>query len=271
MVPVRDAGTVTNELTVGQVASLVGISVRTLHHWDEVALVRPSGRTHGDYRVYDAADVARINRVLVYRELGMSLAEIGRVLDDPEVDEREQLLRQRTLLTTRIARLQEMVSAVDQMVEGHDMGQQLSPQEQAEIFGTDWKPEYAEEAEQRWGDTPQWEQSQARASSMTREQWEQVKADVDALEADLAAAKRSGVDPVSNEAAELVERHRRSIDRFYDCSTSMQVCLTRMYLEDARFTEHYEQLAPGLTAWLADAVAATARAQGIDPETATWQ
>ncbi len=70
-------------LTVGRAAALVGVSVKTLHHWDAIGLVCPSERTWAGYRVYSGDDVARIHRVLVYRELGFPLAEIGRILDDP--------------------------------------------------------------------------------------------------------------------------------------------------------------------------------------------
>lgn len=258
-------------LTVGQAARLVGVSVRTLHHWDEVGLVRPSGRTYADYRVYSGADIARIHRVLVYRELGLSLAEIAQILDDPEVDEAGQLRRQREVLLERISHLQEMVSAVDRIMEATQMGTKLTPQQQAEIFGTDWNPEYAREAEERWGDSPQWEQSQQRTAQLTAQDWARIKARGDAVNADLAAAKRSGVAPGSAEANELAERHRATIADFYECSHAMQVCLGRMYVGDPRFTAFYEELEPGLTQWLQQVIDANAQANGVDPATATWE
>ena len=258
-------------LTVGTVAELVGVSVRTLHHWDRIGLAPASGRTWSDYRVYDDDDVARIHRVLVYRELGFPLAEIAALLDDPEVDEAAHLSRQRELLLSRISHLQEMVSAVDRLKEAIGMNTPLTPEDRAEIFGTDWNEEYQVEAEERWGETPQWAQSQERTARMSKEDWKRVKAEGDALNADLAAAKRTGVDPASPEAAALAERHRASIAQFYDCTYSMQVCLARMYTQDQRFAETYDSLEPGLTQWLVAAVEANARAHGVDPETATWE
>ena len=124
-------------LTVGAAAALVGVSVRTLHHWDRIGLARASGRTWSDYRVYDDNDIARLHRVLVYRELGFPLAEIGALLDDPEVNERAHLNRQRRLLVERISHLQEMVSAVDRLKEAIDVNAPLTPEDRAEIFGTD--------------------------------------------------------------------------------------------------------------------------------------
>ena len=255
---------------MGAVAALVGVSVRTLHHWDRIGLVPPSGRTWSDHRVYDDDDIARIHRVLVYRELGFTLAQIGDLLDDPDVDEHAHLARQRGLLLDRIAHLQEMVSAVDRLKEANTVNAPLTPEDRAEIFGTDWNEEWQTEAEQQWGETPQWEQSQQRTGAMSKEDWRRVKADTDALNADLAAAKRAGVEPSSPEAAELVERHRASISTFYDCTRSMQVLLARMYVQDPRFSETYDSLEPGLTGWLVAAVEADARAHGVDPDTATW-
>lgn len=266
-----DARAVSGELTVGAVAELVGVSVRTLRHWDEIGLVRPSGRTWSGYRVYAAAEIARIHRVLVYREVGVPLAQIAALMDDPEVDVTAHLRRQRALLGDRITRLTEMVSAVDAMLEANMHDEHLTPEQMSEIFGTEWNPEYQDEAEHRWGESPEWAQSQERQKSMRREDWERVKADGDALDADLAAAVRGGVAPDAPQANALAERHRASIAQFYDCTHAMQVCLTQMYLCDQRFTDHYESIQPGLTQWLHDAVAANARVHGVDPQTATWQ
>lgn len=257
--------------TIGRTAELVGVSVRTLHHWDAIGLVRPSERTWADYRVYSSADVARIHRVLVYRELGFSLAEIARILDDPEADESTHLARQRELLVARISHLQEMVSAVDRMVEEKAMGTDPTPERRAEIFGSDWNPEYQREAEERWGDTPQWASSQERAARMTPEDWAAIKAESEELEAELGRAVREGLDPASDDAAALCARHRASIGHFYECTRQMQVLLARMYTGDPRFTEHYEAVQPGLTRWLRAAVEADARAHGIDPDTARWE
>lgn len=151
------------------------------------------------------------------------------------------------------------------------MNTPLSPEDRAEIFGTDWNEEYQIEAEERWGETPQWEQSRARTATMSKDDWKRVKAESDALNADLAAAKRAGVEPGSPEAAELAERHRASIAQFYDCTHSMQVCLARMYTQDRRFAETYDALEPGLTEWLVSVVEANALAHGVDPESARWE
>ena len=257
-------------LTVGHVAELVGVSVRTLHHWDEIGLVSPA-RTLADYRLYSGEDVARIHRVLLYREVGVTLDDVARILDDPTVSARDHLARQRHLLLERIDSLAAKVTAVDRMMEEEQMNKKLTPQEQAEIFGTDWDPEYAEEAEQRWGGTEQWATSQKRVGGMSKDELTTWATEGEALNRALAEAMREGVAPGSAAANALAERHRALVSASYDCTHSMQVLLAQMYVSDARFTAYYEKYAAGLAAWLRAAVEANARAHGVDPESATWE
>ncbi|MFI0353103.1 MerR family transcriptional regulator [Actinomadura sp. 9N407] len=258
-------------LTVGRVAALAGVSVKALHHWDAIGLVRPSGRTWAGYRVYSGDDVARIHRVLVYRELGLPLAEVGRILDDPGADARDHLRRQRSQLVERISRLEKMVHAVDRMMEASKPGIRLTPEEQIEIFGTDWRPAWVEEAEERWGDSAQWAQYAERAAGMTPEDWKEVAAATHALHADLATAMRAGVVPGSVEANALAERHRASISRYFDCTHSMHACIGRMYAGDPAYVQSFDAIAPGLAVWLRDVIFANSESHGVDPESATWE
>ncbi|TQF75217.1 MerR family transcriptional regulator [Rhodococcus spelaei] len=250
-------------MTVGEVARLVGVSVRTLHHYDEIGLVAPSGRTPSGYRSYSAADVERLHQVLTYRELGFPLEEIATLLDDPSVDALAHLRRQRELLEQRIDRLHRMAAAVEKMMEAKQMGIQLTPAEQREIFGDNWPgEEYAAEAEQRWGDTDAWKQSQARSAKWTKDDWQQIKAETDALEADFAAALAEGAAADSDRAAALADRHLESIRRHYDCGYDMQVNLAQMYVADERFRRHYDDVAAGLAQYLHDAIVANAARHG---------
>ncbi|MFD7490994.1 MerR family transcriptional regulator [Streptomyces sp. NPDC059832] len=258
-------------LAVGRAAALVGVSVKTLHHWDAIGLARPGGRTWAGHRVYSGDDIARIHRVLVYKELGFPLAEIGRILDAPDVDAHDHLRRQRSQLVERIARLQRMVGAVDRMMEASKPGMRLTPEEQVEIFGADWRPAWVEEAEDRWGDSEQWAQYAERAAAMTPEDWKETASATEALDADLAAARRAGVAPGSAAANALAERHRAMISAHFDCTPAMHVCIGRMYVDEPGYAEHYDALAPGLTVWLREVILANAGARGVDPESARWE
>ena len=259
------------EMTVGQVAGLVGVSVRTLHHWDEIGLVVPSARSWAGYRLYGTEDVARIHQVLVYRETGMPLAEVARVLDDPHVDAVAHLARQRELLQARIAHLTRMLRAVDTMMERSTMEQNLTPQQQAEILGAEWDPAWQEEAEERWGDSDEWAQAAARKAAMTRQDWARVAEETEALEIDLANAMREGVVPGSERANALAERHRAGIDRWFDTTYSKQVLIARGYVADSRFTAYYDKRESGLAAWIKEIIDANAAAHGVDPANAVWQ
>jgi len=133
--------------TVGAVADLTGISVRTLHHYDHIGLVVPSVRTAAGYRRYTDADIERLHLVLVYRSVGMPLDEIRTLLDDANADVLEHLRRQRELLLEQADRLQHTIKAVEELMNAHRSGIQLTAQEQVEIFGTTaFSEEYAAEA-----------------------------------------------------------------------------------------------------------------------------
>lgn len=259
------------ELTVGEVASLVGISIRTLHHWDAVGLVVPAGRTAGGYRAYSGDDVGRIHRVLVYQELGFTLTKIAELLDDPAVDEAAQLRQQRALLDERIDRLQRMAGAVDRILSSRESGSVLTARQQAEIFGRGWREDWAEEAREQWGSSDEWAQFEQNASALSDDERRRINEEGEALYAELAHAKRSGVTAGSATADDLAERHRAMIGQLFACTHSMQVCLGRHYVDDERFREHMDQREPGLARWLSDVIDENARRHGIDPATAVWE
>ncbi|MGO4444439.1 MerR family transcriptional regulator [Mycobacterium sp. 2YAF39] len=243
--------------TVSAVAALTAVSVRTLHHYDHVGLVVPSVRTPVGYRGYTDADIERLHVVLVYRSVGLSLNDIRTLLDDG-ADVVEHLDRQHRLLLEQADRLQHTITAVEELMSAHRSGIQLTAEEQIEIFGTTaFGAEYADQAEQRWGDTEAWKQSSERVSTFTKQDWIDIKAEGDALLGALAEAKRSGVEPGSAHANELAARHRASIERYYDCSAEMHIALAQMYLADERFTRHYDDVEPGLTQFVHDIVVAS--------------
>lgn len=257
-------------LTVGAAASRVGVTIRTLHHWDAIGLVCPSERTAAGYRLYTDADLSRIQRVLTYRELGLPLDDIKSILDDPAIDASASLRAQRDSLRERAARLHRMADAMDRMIEARKSGILLSADEQVAIFGEQWQPGWAAQAHDRWGETHQWAQYAERAAGRTAEDWQQIADGVEALNADLAAAQRAGVRPGSDRANALAERHRASIDTYFDCTHSMHVCIARTYTADPEFAAFYDAIEPGLTTWLRDIIDANARANGVIPESASW-
>jgi DNA-binding transcriptional MerR regulator len=249
--------------SVGQVAAFAGTTVRTLHHYDRIGLLRPSSRTPSGYRRYDDGDLDRLQQILFYRELGFPLDDIAAVLDDREVGPSEHLRRQHRLLTERIARLQEMAAAVEHALEASSMGIDLTPEEKFEVFGEGYREEYETEAEQRWGGTQAWQESRRRTAKLGKEDWLRVRAESDDVMRRIAEAVRAGVEPGSEQAMAIAEDHRQHICRnFYDCPYEMHRSLAGMYTGDPRFEETYERAVSGGAQWFHDAVLANADRAG---------
>src|SRR5215207_7664882 len=249
----------TEGYTVGRVAELSGVTIRTLHHYDEIGLLSPGGRSAAGYRIYEDSDIERLQRILFYRELGFALEEIATIVDDPRTGALGHLRRQRGMLARRIERLSAMVDAIDYEMEARTMDIRLTPEERLEVFG-EFKPEdYAEEAEQRWGETEAYKESQRRVSSYKKEDWQELKAEEEQIRARLAAALEAGLPPDSEEAMAAVEAHRQHISRwFYECTYGIHRGLTEMYLSDERFRSNYDAQVPGLATFIRDAAHANA-------------
>jgi DNA-binding transcriptional MerR regulator len=249
--------------TVGAVARMAGITVRTLHHYDEIGLLTPSGRSGAGYRRYGDADLERLQRILFYRELGFGLDQIRDVMTDGAAPATDHLRRQHALLVDRIGRLQRMAAAVEKAMEAHTLGISLTPEERFEVFG-DFNPDqHAAEVEERWGDTDAYRESTRRAARYTKADWERIKAQGQAAIEQVVAAMRAGLPADSTHAMDGAEAHRRQIDdAFYPCSYEIHVGLAEMYLADPRFTATYEKIAPGLAQYLHDAIKANAARHG---------
>ncbi|WP_446212856.1 MerR family transcriptional regulator [Micromonospora sp. IBSANI012] len=245
--------------TVGQVAKAARVTVRTLHHYDEIGLLSPSGRTAAGYRRYDDADLERLQHIRFYRELGFPLEEIAAILDDPTADPGAHLRRQHELLSGRIGKLQEMVTAIELAMEARRMNINLTPEERFEVFG-DFDPDaHAEEAERRWGDTDAYRESNRRAARYSKEDWLRNKAENEDWGRRFVEVMASGAAADSPEAMALAEEHRQLISRwFYDCSYEIHTGLADMYVADPRFTAYYEAIAPGMAAYLNEAIHANA-------------
>ena len=250
--------------TVGEVARLARISVRTLHHYDGIGLLPPSARSTGGYRLYSESDLDRLRRVLFYRELEFGLDQIAEILADAATGTDDHLRRQHRLLRERRARDEALLRAIEKEMEARAMGISLTPEEQFEIFGTDRLGEYAEEARQRWGDTGAWQESQRRSAAYTKDDWIAIKAEADASISGFAEAIRSGEPATGQVAMDLAEAHRQHISRwFYDCDHEMHRGLADIYVSDPRFAAAYDDIEPGFSQYVHDAIYAnSARGQG---------
>jgi DNA-binding transcriptional MerR regulator len=249
-------------LSVGQVAEHFGVTVRTLHHYDEIGLLVPSERTSAGYRLYNGNDITRLQHVVVYRRLGFGLKEIALLLDDPTANLGEHLRRQRESVMSRLDEMRDLVTAIDHALEKMMSGTKLTNEEQKELFGDGFSDDYAAEAEQRWGQTKGYQESQRRAAEYTKDQWRQIKAEGEANTAELAAAMVDGEPATSERAMAAAEQHRLLIQKWFNpVPYAMHKAMSDMYVTDPRFTKTYEDIAPGLARYLRDAIHANAQGQ----------
>ncbi len=247
-------------LTVGQVAERFDITVRTLHHYDEVGLLRPSERTNAGYRLYVDDDLTRLQHIVVYRRLAFALEEIALLLAHPESVE-QHLRRQRAAVLSRLDEMRSLVVAIDRALEREMSNQPATPDEMRELFGEGFHDAQAE-AQERWGETDAWKQSQERTKGFSKADWEEVKAESDRVHQAFTDAMDAGEPAASEAAMAAAELHRASMQRFYDCGYDMQRNLADLYVSDPRFIATYDDIRPGMAHYVRDAIHANADRHG---------
>lgn len=245
--------------TIGEVAKLAHISVRTLHHYDELGLLKPSERSDAGYRLYSPEDLERLQHVLFYKELGFGLDEIASLMADPKVDRARALIKQRGLIERQIRRFEAMLHLIDKTLVSLEGGFNMSKEEMFEVFGDFDPTKYEDEVKERWGHTDAYKESARRAKRYTKEDWKRFKDESHEITRAIASLIDQGVPPNDPRAMDAVERHRLQIDKwFYPCSREMHAELGKMYVADPRFTATYEKIRPGMAEYVRDATAANA-------------
>jgi DNA-binding transcriptional MerR regulator len=252
--------------SVGRVAKIANVTVRTLHHYDEIGLLHPSGRLDSGYRAYSMADLERLQRILCYRQLGFPLDQVKAAIDDPDTDPLADLRRQHLLLSERIAELQRMRTTIETLMEARTMGITLEPHELLDVFGDANPVAYSQEAAQRWESSSAWAEAQHRTSTYTKDDWKRMQAEFATLMASIATAQADGLEPESARAMALAEEHRLYLERwFYSCSHLMHRGLGDLYVNDPRFAAQLAKVASAdadgemaLASYLRDAIYANA-------------
>ncbi len=242
--------------TVRQLAKMAGVSVRTLHHYDQIGLLKPPSRTEAGYRLYGEKDLLRLQQILFFRELDFPLAEIQVILDRPGFDQVEALRVHRRMLGERAERLARLLRTVDRTIakltgEGtmpltdEDLYEGFSPQEREKF------KEYEAEARERWGETAA--ESQRRVSQMSKVQWQAIQKEGGEVTQLMAGYMgRPASDP---DVQAAIARHHAWIENFYPCSAEMYRGLGQMYVDDPRFRATYDKVRPGLADSMRDAMA----------------
>lgn len=240
--------------SIGEMAKLCGVSVRTLHYYDHIGLLCPETAADSGYRRYTAADVERMQQIVFYRELDFPLKDIHRILTDPQYDKGQALRRQRHLLQLKRQRVDTLLTLLEDALEGDRTMENLNDMDYETA-----RQRYAEEAKARWGHTDAWAESQRREKGRTPAQQSALMEGMDDIFRRIAALRHG--DPAGAEAQAAVAAWQAFItENFYHCSDEMLGGLGEMYGADERFRESMDRFGAGTTDFLRGAIAAkTAR------------
>ena len=235
--------------SVGEIAKWLGISGRTLHYYDEIGLLKPSEVTPVGYRYYDEGDIQRLQQILFYRELEFSLKEIAAILSSPDHDQKGALKKHRELLLLKRRHLDELISLVENTLEGADMKTKAITA--AEIDAV--KKQYADEARERWGMTTAYAESEAKYASYDEEEKIALGGEASAIFA--AFAGLSQLPPDHPEAQALVAKWQDYITKYhYVCTKEILAGLGAMYVGDERFKTNLDAYGQGTAAFMAAAI-----------------
>lgn len=241
--------------TVGHVARMAGLTVRTLHHYDEIGLLTPSERGDNGYRRYTDEDLERLREILVYRELGLPLDEIQTIVDEQQ-DASVALLNERAQLAERIDRLRSISDMIDTTIERKRQGVTMTPEEKLAVFGDFDPAEHQAEAEQRWGSSEAYRQSARRTAAYKKDDWERINAEAAGIYERFASLAQQATEPGSAEAQQLVDEHRAHISRwFYECTPEIHAGLGQMYQHDQRFADAIDKSGNGVAQYMSAAIA----------------
>ena len=223
------------KMQIKEFAQLTGVSVRTLHYYDEIGLLKPSEvDAQTGYRFYDENAFERMQEILLYRELDFSLKTIAEILSSPDYDKQQALSRQRKLLLAKKDRLEQLIATLDSVEEG--MGFMKTKNEYEAL-----KNQYAEEAKQRWGNTDAYKESENRNTDFSKS-----APLLDAVFEEFAELNRAGASPESEPAKIMAEKLQQCItDNFYTCTDEILKGLGQMYVADERFLKNIDRHGEG--------------------------
>lgn len=242
------------KLHIREFANLTGVSVRTLHFYDEIGLLKPSSvDEQNGYRFYDEYSLTRMQEILFYRELDFPLKEIGLILSSPDYDKQNALKKQKHLLKLKKDRIERIISALDGAMKGETVNMAAFDNSEFEAK----REEYAKEAKKRWGETTAYKESTEKAADYSSEMWKQVNSAMDERISEFADCKRNGLDPDSKEAQALVKKWRDFItEYYYTCTEEILAGLGKMYTADERFLKNIDRHGDGTARFMSDAIKA---------------
>jgi len=239
------------KLQIKEFAELTGVSVRTLHYYDEIGLLKPSFvDEQNGYRFYDENSLERMQEILFYRELDFPLKSIAEILASPNYDKQKALAEQKRLLTIKKNRLERLIAALEQAEKGETT---MSAFDNSEYETA--RQQYEDEAKQRWGDTDAYRESQAKTAGYSKDKWNGVLVGMNGVFAEFAECKNCGDSSDSDTAQRLVKKLQNYItENFYHCTDDILAGLGQMYICDERFKNNINKNGEGIAEFVAEAI-----------------
>ena len=234
-------------MQIKEFADFAGVSVRTLHYYDEIGLLAPAfvDKSTG-YRYYDENSLLRMQEILFYRELDFSLKRIGQVLSSPDYDKNKALEEQKALLTLKKQRLERLIEAIDGAVKGENV---------MNAFDNSEFEKYKDEAREKWGKTDAYKQHQEKTKGYSKQKWNDLANGMDQIMAEFALCMKNGETADSAEAQHLVKMLQNHITQnYYHCTDPILAGLGQMYVADARFQENIDKHGDGTAEFIRDAI-----------------
>ncbi|WP_085523460.1 MerR family transcriptional regulator [Tuberibacillus sp. Marseille-P3662] len=240
-------------MKVKEVANLVGISVRTLHHYDDIGLLAPEETTESGYRLYSNENLETLQQILFFKELGFPLKKIKAIINSPSFDRLEALELQRQMLLEERKRIDRMVATIDKTTQHMKGGVEMSNKEKFEGFDFSHNP-YEQEARERWGDKAV-NRSNAKLGNMSKDEQQAMSDKMNAIYRRLAALRKES--PQSDEAQGAIKEWYDFLNSNFGGYYSLDVFkgLGQMYVDDKRFTQNIDQFGEGLAVFMRDAMA----------------
>ena len=239
-------------MQIREFAEFTGVSVRTLHYYDEIGLLVPArvDRATG-YRYYDESSLLRMQEILFYRELDFPLKRIGQILSAPDHDKTQALKEQKILLTLKKERLERLICAIDGAVKGENV---------MTAFDNSEFEKHKAEAREKWGHTDAYKQHEEKTRNYSKQTWNDLAGEMDQIMAEFALCMKNGETPDSTEVRHLVKALQDHITaHYYNCTHQILGGLGQMYVADERFKHNIDRHADGTAQFICEAIEAYCR------------
>ncbi|MEJ9221386.1 MerR family transcriptional regulator [Paenibacillus glucanolyticus] len=245
------------EYTVQKLGKLAGISTRTLRYYDEIGILKPARINSSGYRIYGQEEVDQLQQILFYRELGLHLDGIKEILTSPSFNRSRALQEHHAQLLGKRKQLDMLITNVENTIASTEGRMTMSDQEKFEGFKQrlieDNEQKYGKEIRAKYGEETV-NKSNAKLKNMTQAQHDEVTRLAEELYETLAEAFKQG-DPASDLAQKAADLHKRWLTYYWnDYSKEAHAGLAQMYVDDERFTAHYDEKHPGTAEFLRDAI-----------------